>query len=147
MKGITMDTKTIRELAAILREHDLQRINISENNVHISIEAKGGSTESMSVSDNTSFPKSESSDAVVSTEYAGAVKSPLVGTVYLRPDPESQPYVTVGSKVTKGDVLCLVEAMKMYNDIYADRSGTIAEICVVNGQNVEYGQALFVIEE
>ncbi|MBR2176661.1 MAG: acetyl-CoA carboxylase biotin carboxyl carrier protein [Clostridia bacterium] len=75
-----------------------------------------------------------------------AVESPMVGVFYAAPSPDSDPYVSVGSKVNKGDVLCLIEAMKLMNEVTAEKSGEIAEICVENGQVVEYGQPLFRIK-
>ena len=73
------------------------------------------------------------------------VKAPLVGVFYAAPSPEEDAYVKVGDRVNKGDVLCVIEAMKMFNEIKAETSGTVAEICVDNGNVVEYGQTLFKI--
>jgi acetyl-CoA carboxylase biotin carboxyl carrier protein len=66
-----------------------------------------------------------------------------VGVFYTSSSPESQPYIKVGSKVKKGDIVCIIEAMKLLNEINSDQDGEIAEICVDNGQVVEYGQTLF----
>lgn len=74
------------------------------------------------------------------------VKSPMVGVFYAAPSPDSEPYVTVGSQVKKGDVLCIIEAMKLMNEITAEADGEITEICVHNGDIVEYGQMLFRIK-
>jgi acetyl-CoA carboxylase biotin carboxyl carrier protein len=71
------------------------------------------------------------------------IKSPIVGTFYAAPSPDSEPFVEVGSKVEENSVVCIVEAMKVMNEIKAEVSGTIAEIVVKNGQAVEYGQVLF----
>ncbi len=80
-------------------------------------------------------------------EIAGhAVKSPMVGTFYRSAQPGAEPFVKVGSSVTEGDTLCLIEAMKLLNEIDADKTGTIKAILVENGQPVEYGQPLFIIE-
>ena len=80
------------------------------------------------------------------TQDTGAsIKSPMVGVFYAAPSPDSEPFVTVGKKVNKGDVVCIVEAMKLMNEITAEQSGTISEICVNNGDIVEYGQTLFKI--
>ena len=79
-------------------------------------------------------------------EHPGTVKSPMVGTAYLRPAPESPPFVDVGSVVKAGDKILLVEAMKTFNEIIAPKGGTVTQILVADGQPVEYGQALFVIE-
>ena len=76
-------------------------------------------------------------------EQGNIVKSPMVGTFYLRPDPNSTPYVEVGKTVKKGDVLCIIEAMKLMNEIESEFDGTIAEILVEDGEMVEYGKPLF----
>jgi acetyl-CoA carboxylase biotin carboxyl carrier protein len=74
------------------------------------------------------------------------IKSPIVGTFYATPSPDSDPFVEVGSQVDAQTVVCIVEAMKVMNEIKAETSGTIAEILVSNGQAVEYGQALFKVK-
>src|SRR5690606_14021145 len=74
------------------------------------------------------------------------LKSPMVGTFYRSANPTADPYVRVGSQVKEGDTLCIIEAMKLMNEIEADKSGTIREILVESGTPVEYGQPLFVIE-
>lgn len=71
------------------------------------------------------------------------VKSPMVGTFYIKPNPSANPYVEVGKKVKKGDVLCIIEAMKLMNEIESEFDGEIAEIFVKDGEAVEYGKALF----
>ena len=74
------------------------------------------------------------------------VKSPMVGTFYTASSPEAKPFVHVGSVINEGDTICIIEAMKILNEIEADKSGTVTRIMVVNGQAVEYGQSLFIIE-
>jgi acetyl-CoA carboxylase biotin carboxyl carrier protein len=74
-----------------------------------------------------------------------AVNSPMVGTFYRSPSPDTKAFVDVGSKVTKGDTLCIIESMKLLNEIEADATGTIKKILVENGQPVEYGETLFII--
>ena len=76
-------------------------------------------------------------------EQGNIVKSPMVGTFYLRPDPNSAPYVEVGKTVKKGDVLCIIEAMKLMTEIESEFDGIIAEILVKDGEMVEYGKPLF----
>jgi len=79
-------------------------------------------------------------------ENPGTVKSPMVGTAYLRPTPDAKPFVEVGATVKAGDKLMLVEAMKTFNEIVAHRSGKLTQIMIEDGAPVEYGQALMVIE-
>lgn len=74
------------------------------------------------------------------------IKSPMVGTLYTSPSPDAPPYVSIGQSVKAGDVLCIVEAMKMFNEIEADKAGKIVAILVGNGEPVEYDQPLFIIE-
>ena len=74
------------------------------------------------------------------------VKSPMVGTFYLKPDPNSNPYVEIGEKVKKGDILCIIEAMKLMNEIECEFDGEITEILVKDGEMVEYGKPLFKIK-
>lgn len=73
------------------------------------------------------------------------VKSPMVGTFYIKPNPNADPYVEVGKKVKKGDVLCIIEAMKLMNEIESELEGEIAEILIKDGETVEYGKPLFKI--
>lgn len=75
-----------------------------------------------------------------------SVNSPMVGVFYAASSPSAEPYVSVGAKVHKGDVLCLIEAMKLMNEVTAEKDGEITQICVENGQVVEYGQPLFMIK-
>ena len=157
-----MDIKNIRELAEILKNNGLSKIDITEGSVRITLESKGSgvlqATPSSHNGVHTTYGNAEpfgttlSDDNVRSTSAAvsvsaGTVTSPLVGTAYLKPGADEPPFVSVGSRVKKGDVLCLVEAMKMFNDITADRDGVIREICVSNGDRVDYGQPLFIIAE
>ena len=74
------------------------------------------------------------------------VKSPMVGTFYTASSPEAKPFVQVGSVVKEGETICIIEAMKILNEIEADKSGTVTRVLVDNGQAVEYGQPLFMIE-
>ena len=84
--------------------------------------------------------------AVITTENYKEVKSPMVGTFYSAPSPKDAPYVKIGDKVKKGDVLCVVEAMKLMNEIESEFDGEIVEICVKNEEMVEYGTTLFKIK-
>jgi acetyl-CoA carboxylase biotin carboxyl carrier protein len=79
-------------------------------------------------------------------DHPGAVKSPMVGTAYLRPGPEAKAFVEVGSHVKAGEKILLVEAMKTFNEIVAPRAGTVTQILIEDGQPVEYGEPLLIIE-
>lgn len=93
---------------------------------------------------NTTANNTESNVSESSSNMA-EVTAPLVGVFYSAPSPNDENFVKLGDKVSKGDVVCVIEAMKMFNEIKADVSGTVAEICVDNGNVVEYGQTLFKI--
>ena len=84
--------------------------------------------------------------AAAPAEFVDAVKSPMVGTAYLRPNPDAKPFVEIGARVSAGDKLLLIEAMKTFNDIVATKSGVVTAILVEDGQPVEYGEPLLVIE-
>ena len=84
--------------------------------------------------------------AEAAVETGHTVKSPMVGTYYSASGPEAKPFVQVGSVVQAGDTICIIEAMKILNEIESDKSGTVTQILCENGQAVEYGQPLFIIE-
>ena len=90
-------------------------------------------------------PAAPAAKAEAASKFA-EVKSPMVGTFYSKPEPSAAAYVSVGSKVTKGQVLCIIEAMKIMNEIEAEVSGTVREICVTDAHPVEFGQVLFRID-
>ena len=91
-------------------------------------------------------PAAVSPAAEPTAETGHTVKSPMVGTYYSASSPEAKPFVQVGSVVKAGDTICIIEAMKILNEIEADHSGTISKILVDNGQAVEYGQPMFIID-
>lgn len=152
-----LDTGLIRELAAILREADLGEIEIENDGTKIRV-SRGGQQvvhtayAAPAPAAAPAAPAALSAPAAVSAAPAAgaapdnAVKSPMVGTVYLSPDPQSKAYINVGDKVKKGDTLMLVEAMKTFNPVEADRAGTVKAIYVQNAQPVEYGEPLVLIE-
>lgn len=96
------------------------------------------------VVENKEVKTEESESAKLSDENTGnIVKSPMVGTFYIKPNPSAEPYVEVGKRVKKGDVLCIVEAMKLMNEIESEFDGEVAEILVKDGEAVEYAKPLF----
>lgn len=151
-----LDTGLIRELAAILREGDLGEIEIEHDGLKLRVSRQ--STQVMHTAVATPAPQYAPAQAALPTPTGpgaapaasaapdNAVKSPMVGTVYLSADPQSKPYVNIGDKVKKGDTLMLVEAMKTFNPVEADRAGTVKAIYVQNSQPVEYGEPLVLIE-
>lgn len=152
-----METTKIAELAKILKDNGLTKLDLTEGDNRLVLEAV-----SAPVAPAVVMPAAVPVEAVpVAAAEAPAApaapaapeedlyeqKTPLVGTVYMAPQAGAAPYVAVGDHVTAGDTVCIVESMKMFNEIAAECSGTIEEICVNNGQIVEYGQVLFRIRE
>lgn len=149
-----MNTNKIRELAKIANENNLESIELHIDNMMIKIKVARGCLAEAERSgpvkimhDTNVITKSDISiEAAPANEPAlHEVKSPMVGVFYAAPAPDKEPYVRVGSKVKKGDVLCIIESMKLMNEITSDRDGEIAKICVENGQVVEFAQPLFKI--
>jgi len=91
-------------------------------------------------------PQAPAPEAPAAEAAGHAIKSPMVGTFYRSSSPGSNPFVEIGSVVKEGDTVCIIEAMKILNEIEADKSGTVTKILSENGQAVEYGQPLFMIE-
>jgi acetyl-CoA carboxylase biotin carboxyl carrier protein len=152
------DVSTIRALVALMSRHDLSEIDLHEGDRRIRLR-RGVTKVSMASSPLVAAPapavaapapavpapKADGS-APAATKTLLEIKSPTPGTFYAAPNPDSEPYVRVGSRVNADTVVCLIEAMKLYNDIKAECSGIIAEILVENQQPVEYGQVLFRVD-
>ncbi len=140
-----MNVKEIRELAQILRENELKTLEITEGETHIRMERDSAQTtapvQGPIVSAQTT--PQEKRDEGVNFGCLTEVKSPLIGVFYAAPSPESEPFVKTGSLVKKGDVLCIVEAMKLMNEIVAEADGMVVDVCADNGDVVEFGQTLF----
>ncbi len=136
-----MDFSEIRELAQLMNELSLTGIEIKEGEKSIRLEKQ-------SVSGAVCQPAEQESNIPEGAPVGlTAVTAPMVGVFYASPSPDAAPYVSVGDKVKSGDVLCIVEAMKLMNEITAETDGTIAQVCVENGDVVEYGQAMFYIKK
>ena len=140
-----MDIEKIRSLAEIMKSSGLTSLKIEDENLKIYL--KRDIKEAATLSGLSPEPRDE--EEVIKTSksvkgiYTSDVKSPMIGTLYLAPSPDAEPYVQKGSKVKKGDVLCIIESMKLLNEIQAETDGEIADICVEDGQLVEYSQILF----
>lgn len=138
-----MDVKSIENLAKLMKENGLTSLELSQEGISLKLE-RGAEPIPIPAGQ---YSPSPFVTAPVEPEPApkkGAlVLSPTVGVFYAAPSPESQPFVEVGSKVQKGDTLCIIEAMKLMNEIPSEVDGTVVEVCVGNGQVVEYNQPLF----
>ncbi len=148
--GRAAHTELVEGLADIAKRLDLSEVEYQVGDLRIRVArhmAQVIAVPSLAPQATYVAPAAEPRGAAVPlAEHPGTVKSPMVGTAYLRPAPESPAYVEVGSSVKAGDKILLVEAMKTFNEIIAPKGGTVTAILVEDGQPVEYGQALFVIE-
>ena len=144
-----MDIKEIRRLIKLMVDNDLSELHIDEGERGIHLKRGGPQAAPVVV------PTAPAAAPAAAPTGPGAaetpepgdglieVRSPMVGTIYVAPSPDSDAFVAVGASVSPDTVVCIVEAMKVMNEIKAECSGTVAEICVKNAQPVEYGQVLF----
>ncbi|MDD8018445.1 MAG: acetyl-CoA carboxylase biotin carboxyl carrier protein [Bacteroidota bacterium] len=162
-----MDLKYVKQLLELVEKSTVNEIEVEEkgHKIRITKAAAGSASAPMLHAMMPSFPHqvmmpaapalpaevSSASEAkpaapIAETKKYHEIKSPIVGTFYRSPSPEAGPYVDVGTKVKQGTVLCIVEAMKLMNEIESDTAGTIVKVCVDNTKPVEYGQVLFLVE-
>lgn len=151
-----IDADAIRQLSKLLEETGLTEIEVADGEKMIRVN-KGGpighaihhaapvsqimpSDPTVPQAANTSLPPA------VAANHPGAVNSPMVGTAYLQPDPNSPPFVSKGATVKAGDTLLIIEAMKVMNPIKATKGGVVSQVLVENGAPVEFGEALIIIE-
>jgi len=148
------EQQMIRELAALLIETGLSEIEIEKSGLKIRVARNLTVTayappQPAAAAVPSAPPAGAAPTAEAPTDYAnhpGCVKSPMVGTAYRAPEPGAAPFVEVGSRVSQGQTLMIIEAMKTMNHIPAPRAGTVTHILVENGQPVEYGEPLVIIE-
>ncbi len=155
-----MNLEEIKTLAEIMSENGLTTIEIIEGETNIRLEKNPPAPACVPAAPMPMMPAAPAPAAPAAAAPAEAapaapaagnfsnlteVKSPMVGVFYDSPSPEADPYVKVGDKVKKGDVLCIIEAMKLLNEITAEQDGEIVDICAHNADVVEYGQTLFKI--
>ena len=148
-----MDKKKLREIISVFRESGLAKMEISETTAgdtfSLKLEAPSSSVQPAPVA--VQYVQGAAEEKVAEPEQIKDynkyrdIKSPMVGIFYAAPSPDAEPFVKVGSKVKKGDTLCIIEAMKLMNDVVAEEDGEIVEICAENGSLVEFGQTLFKI--
>ena len=139
------DLKTLVELT---EKHNVNELEIREGNSSIRI-CRNNNTQVVTTQmiPATAAPVTTTESAAPSEEAKPSLDSPMVGTVYLKPSPDSDPFVKIGQKINKGDIFCLIEAMKTFNKIKSEKSGTIVSCFVQDGQPIAFGQKLFIIEE
>ncbi len=143
-----IDEELVRHLTRLLGENNLTEIEYGRDGWHIKVGRGGGVTVSESRRENLEpeGAPGASEDAAPDIDIANAVTSPMVGVVFTASDPETPPFVNAGDKVTEGQTLLLIEAMKVFNPITAPRSGTVTKILITNGAPVEFGEPLLILE-
>jgi acetyl-CoA carboxylase biotin carboxyl carrier protein len=156
-----MDLKLIKNILNLISDSDVDEVAIEEGDFKIKVK-KTGTVEQVTYTQPMAQPQqpapaaapaqpqapaSSESSTQNSSAKGDTVKSPIVGTFYKAASPDSDPFVSVGSKVSKGDTLCIVEAMKIMNEIEAEFGGTVEEILIEDGQAVEFDQPLFIISK
>lgn len=148
-----IDSKAIRELAELLEETGLTEVEVAEGDKVIRV-SRGGTIVAGSSMPYISMPSDPttpqqaniSAPQTVAKSHPGAVTSPMVGTAYLQSEPDAPAFIKKGDKVAAGDTLIIIEAMKVMNPIKAEKAGTVTQILVENGQPIEFGEVLMVIE-
>lgn len=156
-----IDIRKIKKLSELLEETGISEIEIKEGEKslrlsrhntmiteapvqqHIAVQSHAPIMQAMAA---TPIAPTAVTATEASTPAGHKLRSPMVGTMYTSPSPDTPPFVTVGQTVKAGDTLCIVEAMKMFNEIEADRAGVVTAVLVANGEPVEYDQPLFIIE-
>ena len=155
-KTKTIDVDLVRELAAVLAEADLTEIEIESEDLHVRLSKRPAKVTTYATMPETRMSGATAASAEAKVPVAAdesdadtaknAVTSPMVGTAYLKPDPDAKPFVEPGQKVREGQTLLIVEAMKTFNPITSPRAGTVTAILVEDGQPVEFGEPLAVVE-
>jgi len=147
-----MKPEEIKIYADFMKEYGLEYLEVKKGDFHLILSKKGKEILEGKITEdkpeiNINKILEESKQSSQEVENIVYVKSPLVGTFYRAPSPTSPPFVQQGQKVKKGDILCIIEAMKVMNEIKSDYDGTVKEILVENGKPVEFGQVLFIISK
>lgn len=144
-----MDLRKLKTLIDLVSESNVSELEITEAEGKVRIVKSSGVPMMMMQQPAVTMTAAPAAVAPAAPEVVAAghaVKSPMVGTFYRASSPGSSPFVEIGSVVKEGETICIIEAMKILNEIEADKAGTITQILSENGQAVEYGQALFIIE-
>jgi len=153
-----MDFKAIKKLIDLVESSGVSELSIDEDGTKIKIKKELG-TQSINVPIQAAAPMpiaapaaapvaaAESKDDVASNPNLIEVKAQMVGTFYTAPSPDAADYVKVGDTIGEGQVLCIIEAMKLFNEIESEVSGTIEKICLKSGDSVEFGQTLFLVQK
>lgn len=151
-----MDLRKLKTLIDLVSESGVAELEITEGEDRVRIVNRNGAapvqvhqpvTVAQPMPVPVPAPEVAPAPAPTAPQQTGTpLTSPMVGTFYRAPSPGADPFVKIGDTVKKGQVVCIIEAMKLLNEVEADMDGTIKEVCVENGQPVEFGQSLFIIE-
>jgi len=155
-KASPFDPELVRELATLIAETDLTEIEVEKGDLRIRVARTVTATVTVPMAAPApavpaalpaALPAGDAAPGGQSpASHPGAITSPMVGTAYRKPSPEAKPFIEVGARVAVGDKLLLIEAMKTFNEIAAPRAGTVTAIFIEDGQPVEFGEPLLVIE-
>ena len=144
-----IDKKIIKELTDYLNEFDLTEIEYTEKDTKIKVSKSNSSISNQSINAQSASSKSVGNVAAETTSETISgiqVTSPIIGTAYHSPEPGAKKFVEVGKKIKKGDTVMIVEAMKTMNHVPSTADGVVKEICVADGQAVEFGQTIIILE-
>ncbi len=143
-----LDEDLIRQLANLLTENDLPEIEIEQDDRRVRVVRARAGAEPASAAQVVSQPAPQAAPPASSASgpHPGAINSPMVGTAYRARDPAADPFVRIGDLVMEGQTVLIIEAMKVMNDIPAPRAGKVTRILVEDGQPVEYGEPLMIVE-
>jgi acetyl-CoA carboxylase biotin carboxyl carrier protein len=147
-RKIEVDSELVRELSRLLEENNLTEIEVQRGDQRVRVSRGGGVAQygSAPAALTPVASKGATAPAADPAKHPGAVTSPMVGTAYRSPEPGAKPFVEEGTQVKEGQTLLIIEAMKTMNAIPATRAGTVTRIMVEDGQPVEFGEPLFIIE-
>jgi len=144
-----MNLKEIKELINLMNEHNLGEIEVEKDGLKVRLKKQaGGQIETITehVVHAPAARKELSSKPAGKFRETVEIKAPMVGTFYAAPSPDTKPFVEIGSKIQTGDVVCIIEAMKLMNEIKSEVKGKIVEVLIENGSPIEFGQVLFLVE-
>ncbi len=139
-----MELEDLKGLIELLKETDITELQIEKNDVKVKIK-RDKLLSSIELSKPV-VPQEKHAETLEEPQRLITVTSPIVGTFYRASSPEAEPFIEAGARVKKGQVLCIIEAMKLMNEIESEAEGVVVRILVENGQSVEYGEPLFLIE-
>jgi acetyl-CoA carboxylase biotin carboxyl carrier protein len=141
-----IDKKIIKELSDYLDEFNLTELEYTEKDTKIKVSKNNVSTNNQTSTSATNSSTSSEPVAVLQKKSGNQITSPIIGTAYHAPEPGAKKFVEIGKKIKKGDTIMIIEAMKTMNHVPSTSDGVVKEICVADGQPVEFGQTIIILE-